>query len=323
VKRFHAFAVLVLLCVSAAAASAQTVTLRYGWAKGESRTYRVTTQTDSAITGMPGAPGPMTTSQTMTQVVKLTAEEVVPWGTITLRQTFQSVRMEMSGPMGKLVVDSAAPDTGPGANPMAQPLRQLLNAMIGESVQIVMAPDGAVRQVDGAARIADKVTKVMSADPAAGQAGQGLKTMLSDDALKNTFEQSFPKLSSPPAKVGDVWTGQFAMGNPVIGRIAGGSAFTLTAIEGTAEAPLARIAVKLTLTQEVVPPPSGPMNMVMTLEASKGEGEIRFDVGRGHIVRSTMRTDMPSAVTMDGPDGKPVMMHNKTTTTMTMELVEK
>lgn len=320
VKRFRLFATLVLLCVTAAATEAQTLTLRYRWAKGESRTYRMTTQTDRSITGMPGAPT-RTIAQTMTQVLKIAADDVAPDGTLTLRQTFQSVRMETNGPMGKIVFDSAAPDSTP--NPMGQAMRQVLGAMVGESVVIVTGADGAVRKVDGAARIADKIAQVVAADPAAGQAAQGLKTMLSDDALKNTFEQSFPRLSAAPVKVGDVWTGRLAMGNPVIGRIVGGSAFTLKAIEGTADAPLARIAVTLTLTQEVVPPPSGPANMVMTLEASKGAGEVLFDVSRGHIQRSTMRTDMPSSVTMDGPDGRPTTMHNKTTTTMTMELVEK
>ena len=48
-----------------------------------------------------------------------------------------------------------------------------------------------------------------------------------------------------------------------------------------------------------------------------------FNVGRGRIETNSMRTDMPSTVTMRGPDGGPVTMQNKTKTTMTMELVEK
>ena len=118
-KRVHALAVLVLLCVPVAAADAQTVTLRYRWTKGESRSYRMTTQTDSTITGMPsqaGAPsGPLATSQTVTQVFNFTADEVGPDGSVTLRQTFQSVRMESTGPMGKVVVDSTVAERGNGS----------------------------------------------------------------------------------------------------------------------------------------------------------------------------------------------------------------
>jgi hypothetical protein len=320
VKLSHAVAAFVLLCTAAVAADAQTLTLRYKWTKGESRTYRVTNQTDSTITGMPN--GPMNVSQTMTQTLKYTADEVAPDGSVTLRQTFQSVRMESSGPMGKIVVDSAA--AGTSDNPTAKSVRQIVTAMVGESVIIEMGPDGAVRKVDGASRIVDKITiAIAAADPAAGAAGQGLRTQLSDDALKSALEQTFPRLSAPPIRVDGTWAGEFAMGNPVIGRITGRSSFTLKAIEGTPDAPLARIAVVLALKQDGVPQPSGPSGMVMTLGDAKGIGEILFSVTQGQIQRSTMRTDLPSTMTMNGPDGSPATMGNKTTTTMTMELVDK
>lgn len=320
----HSTFVILLLGLSAAAADAQTVTLRYGWTKGESRSYRMTTRTDRVVTGMPGAPpGPVTLSQTVTQVLKLTAEDVAPDGATTLRQTFQSIRMETANPAGTFVFDSTAPDASRDA--MAQSLREVTAAMIGESILIEIAADGAVRRVDGASRIADKISKVTAAsnDPGTVQAGQGLRATLGDEALKNTFEQTFPKLSGPPVKVGDSWTAQLAMGNPGIGRITGRSTFTLKAVEGTTGAPLARIEVALALRQDVVPPPSGPAAMVMTLGDAKGAGEILFAVTGGHIQRSTMRTDMPSTVVMNGPGGLPATMENKSTITMTMELVEK
>ena len=91
-----------------------------------------------------GAPsGPLATSQTVTQVFNFTADEVGPDGSVTLRQTFQSVRMESTGPMGKAVVDSTVADAA--ADPTAQGMRKVLDAMVGESVVIAMAPDGTVR----------------------------------------------------------------------------------------------------------------------------------------------------------------------------------
>lgn len=318
-KRCHAVVMLVLLCLSAAPVQAQTVTLRYRWTKGESRTYRVTTQTDNAISGMPG--GRVTTSQTMTQVLNYVAEEVGSDGTTTLRQTFQSIRMENVNPSGKFVIDSAARDTT--QNPMVEGMRSVIAAMVGDSVTLEIAPDGAVRRVQGASRIADKVSKVMSADPAAAQVGQGLRTSLSDEALKTTLEQTFPRLALPPLKVGDQWQGQIAMGNPAIGRITGRSTFTLKALDGAPDGVVARIAVALTLRQDVVPPPSGPAGMVMTLGDAKGTGEIVFDVAKGMILRSTMKSELPSTVVMTGPDGSPATMENKATTTMTMEMIEK
>jgi Family of unknown function (DUF6263) len=324
-KRVHALVVLVLLSVAAAGADAQTVTLRYRWTKGESRLYRVTTQTDSTITGMPGqngAPsGPVTTSQTVTQTFRFTADEVAPDGSVTLRQTFQSVRMESTNPMGKMIVDSTIAD--PGTDPATQGMRQVLDAMVGESVVIAMAPDGTVRSIDGGTALADKIMKVAAADPVARQAVQAIRGQLSEAALRTTIEQTFPKLSSPPVKPGDTWTGQLVIGTPGIGRITGRSTFTLRAVEGGPEAPVARISIGLVLRQDVVPPPSGPAGLVVTLGAAKGEGEILFDVSKGQLQRSTMRSDMPSTATMTGPDGGVLTMANKTTIVMTMAPVEK
>ena len=326
-KRSHALvriAALVACIAAAVPAAAQGVALRYHWTKGESLTYRTTTRTERAVTGMPGAPaGPVTIVQTVTQVLKFTAEDVGPDGAATLRQTFQSTRTEMSNPAGQFVFDSAAPQASQDA--MAQSVREITLAMIGESIVIEMAADGAVRRIEGASRIADKISKVMAAanDPGTAQAGQGLRAMFGDDALKSTFEQTFPRLSAPPAKVGDTWTRPLALGNPGVGRITGRSTFTLKALEGPGEAQVARIAVDLALKQEGVPPPSGPAAMVMTLGQAGGTGEVLFAVASGRIQRSSMRTDMPSSVVMNGPDGSPITMENKSTVTMTMELVQK
>jgi hypothetical protein len=162
----------------------------------------------------------------------------------------------------------------------------------------------------------------MAADPAAGQAGQGFKSGLTDEALKNTLEQTFPKVAVRPLKAGDTWTGELAMGNSMIGRITGRSIFTVKteSVDGTG---VAVIGVALALTQNVVPPPSGPAGMVMTLGDAKGEGEIRFNTARNQIDSSSMRTELPSSVTMTAPDGSVATPHNKTTITMKMELVEK
>jgi hypothetical protein len=311
---------LLALLTAASPVAAQGVLLKYRWTKGDSLTYRMVNDTQSTISGMPGV-GEIAVHQSMTQVLKVTAEDVTADGVATLRQSFESIRMEMDGPMGKLVYDSAVPDKT--ANPMIDAFAKVMGALVGESIIVVIAPEGTVRQVEGASRLMEKVLKGMPQDPAVAGAAQGLKSMLSDDALKTTLSQSFAKLPAEAVRIGDAWSGTLSMGNEMIGRIVGASTFTLKAIEGPADTPLGRIAVALTLKQEVTPPPSGPMGMVMKLGESKGEGEMQFNVARGRIQRSTMRTEMPSTMTMTGPDGSPATMQNRTITTMTMELVEK
>jgi len=316
---FVRFAVLLVLVASAAPALAQSATLRYRWNKGEAITYRMTMQTASIVTGMPGI-NEMKVDQTMTQVMKIAVDDVAADGTTTLRETFESVKLAMDGPMGHVEYDTAAPTTL--ANPMIQAMRQILGAMVGESITIVQAADGTVRKVEGGTRILEKVTKSMSGDPGAAAAAQGLRSMMSDEALKAMMEQSFSKLPATPVKATDTWDGQLNLGNDMVGKIVGTVKFTVKAIEGPADAGMARIGVSLALKQETAPP-SGPNGMVMKLGAATGEGEMLFDIAKGRIQKSTMKSEMPSTITMQGPDGSPATLQNRTTTTMTMELVEK
>jgi len=290
------------------------VTLRYHWTKGDTLTYRLTTQIDSNVSGTPA--GDMRINQTMTQVIKIAAEDVAPDGTATLRQTFESIKMDMESPMGHATYDTAAPSAS--QSPMAQAMGQVFGAMVGETITIVQAPDGTVSKVEGASRIVDKMTKAVPEDMAAAGILQGLKAMLSEDALKSTIEQSFSKLPPGPVKPGDTWKGQLAMGNPMIGKIAGAMDFTLKSVDdGTA-----RIGVAMTLKQESAPQ-GGVMGMTMNLHDARGEGEILFDVGKGRIQKSTMKSVLPTTITGTAPDGTQLAMQNMTTTTVTMELVDK
>jgi Family of unknown function (DUF6263) len=323
VKRSQLLAgVIALLALVAVAGPlhAQGVTLRYHWNKGDALTYRMVILTTSQVAGLPGG-GEMKIEQTMTQMLKIAVEDVAADGTATLKQTFDAVKMEMDGPMGKVVYDTAAPSTS--TSPVAQSMGQVLGAMVGESITVVQAPDGSVRKVEGATRIMDKVVKGLPAqDPSAAAIAQSLKSSLSDDALKATLEQSFTKLPEGPVKPGDTWKGQMNIGNEMIGKIAGAVDFTLKAIEGAADAAVARIGVAMTLKQESAPP-SGPGGMVMKLHDARGEGEMLFDVARGRIRKSTMKSTMPSTITGQTPDGTPMTLQNTTTTSMTMEMVEK
>src|ERR1700730_7156941 len=108
-------------------AHAQGSTLRYRWTNEDALTYRMSIRTNSTISGVPGA-GDMSIDQTMTQTVRIAAQDVAPDGTATLRQTFESVRMEMNGPMGKVVYDSTTPANDP--NPMTDAMAKVMGALV-------------------------------------------------------------------------------------------------------------------------------------------------------------------------------------------------
>ena len=311
-------ACLLALVAVAAPLYAQGVTLRYRWNKGETLAYRMQILTTSQVSGMPGR-GEATLQQTMTQTLKILVDDVAADGTATLKQTFDAVRMEMDGPMGKFVYDTASPSST-STNPMAQSMGKVLAAMVGETITVVQAPDGTVRRVEGATRIMDKIVKSLPADPSATAIAQALKTSLSDDALKATLEQSFTRMPDAPVKPGDTWKGAMNMGNDMIGKITGSVDFALKALDGAGDAATARIAIAMTMKQESAPP-SGPGGMVVKLQDAHGEGEMLFDVGKGRIRKSTMKSTMPSTITGQSPDGSPMSVQNNTTTSMTFELI--
>jgi hypothetical protein len=152
---------------------------------------------------------------------------------------------------------------------------------------------------------------------------QALRSLYSDEALRSMLEQTFSKLPDGPVKAGDTWNGQLALGNETIGRIKAALTFTLKDLEAAGAGQRAIVGAAMKLTQEARPPAAGGARATLTLGDSHGEGETRFDVARGRILRSTMKTEMPSTVNMVGPDGSPVTFRNRVTTSAAVELIEK
>ena len=309
-------AALILAVPMSAAVATQEGTLRYRWKQGDVLVYKTTMKTTSTMSGMPGA-GDVSFEQTMTQRIRLLAAAVAPDGSATLHQTTEAISVEMNTPMGKVAYDSADPKSA-GQDEAAQALSKVYGAMVGTTLSITMTAAGAIQRIDGIQRVLDKIAQDLPADRAAGAAAQGLKSVLGEEAVRASLEQSFPRLPPQPVKRGDTWNGQIALGSQVIGRIAGSQTFTLTSLEGD----VATIAVALALKQESAPP-VGPAGMTMRMGDSKGDGQIEFDVTNGRIRKSTMKTEMPSTMSTTGPDGRPAQMKNTTKTSMTMELVEK
>ena len=313
-------AVTLMLAASVVHAAGQAVTLRYQWKQGDVLTYRTEVRTTSTATG--GPRGPETFEQTLTQTFQLTVGAVNPTdGSATLRQSIETVAVEMNTPAGKISYDSTR-KVADDADPRVQGMAKTLGGMVGEAISVTMAPTGAVRRIDGAARVVQKLIDNLPRDPMAGGLAQNIKAMLSDDALRSSLEQSFSRLPEQPVKVGETWTAEHTVSAGASGRVLGKSTFTLKAIEGADEAAVARIGVSLALQHEEASAP-GASTVVKLGAGSKGEGDVSFNVARGRIEANNMRTDMPSTVTMRSPDGGTLTIQNTTKTTMAMIRVEK
>lgn len=305
----------------AASVQAQPVTLRYHWTKGEVVEYRFTLQTSSSVSGIPGRDD-SSTQQNVTQRIRLTVDDVSADGVASMHEMVTQIRSEMQTPTGKVTYDTTEPGKA-SDDPVAGTMAKMFGAIIGEPIAIALGPDGSVRKVEGGSRLIDRIGESIKADRNAVMMSQALRSLYSDEALRSMLQQTFSRLPDGPVKAGDTWNGQLALGNETIGRIAAALTFTLKGLDGAGPSQRAVIGTAMKLTQEVRPPAAGGARLSLTLGDSHGEGEIRFDVARGRILRSTMKTEMPSTVNMTAPDGSPVTFRNRVTTSAAVELIEK
>jgi hypothetical protein len=308
-----------LLSGPAVSAFRQEVTLRYRWTKGETTRYRITQDTASTISGLPGMPD-VTFDQSTSQVLRAVAEEVTADGTATLREVFESMKMDMKSPMFTMAYDSAAPDASD--NPMNGMLKGMLSPMIGASFTTVMAPTGEVQKIEGLSMLVEKMFKNVAQDPAVGGVMEGLKANFTDEAMRSMFMQVFAQFPSRPLKVGDTWNTQVSAPNPMLGGMITSVTSTLKSAEGAAANPVATVATSLTIKQDASKPaPANPMGMTMQMGEGTGDGEQIFDAGTGRLRRSTTRVAIPMTMSGAAPDGTPMNMAMKIKTTTTVELV--
>ncbi len=298
----------------------QDATLRYRWVKGDVLRYRLSGHSSTTTTGLPGM-GDMTLDQDMTQVMRISVDEVAADGTATLRQSIESMRMEMTSPAGKSAIDSAAKDKP--SDPRAAAMQAMISAMVGEPVTVVVAPTGAVTKVEGMSRLFEKVMKTMPQDPMTAQALKEMQGSMGDDAIRSMFEQGFATFPDHAVKAGETWTGKFQIRNPAMGALTATRTSTLEGVDSTGGTAIARIATTIAVKQDEAASRSGPMGMTSKVAESKGNGEILFDVAKGRMQKTSFKSEMPVTMSMSAPDGSPITAQTLIRTTLTMDLVEK
>jgi hypothetical protein len=300
--------------------SGQEGVLKYRWTKGEVLRYRVVQETNAAMSGIPGM-GEMNVRNVMTQVQEMTTKDVAADGTATVLNKFASMRMEMGTPMGTFVYDSTQPPD-PNANEVVAQIAASMGAMIGESITIVMSPNGAVQKIEGMTAVLEKVKKTVPQAGAFGALG-GIDSMFSDEALKGSFGQGFGELPTTPVKPGDSWKSEIKMPNP-FGTMTVAMTYNLKSVDTTGGRDLAKIATTAAIkaAPNATPPPM-PMPMTIQFTDGTGQGELLFDRKLGRVQKTSAETTLPMTMSMTTPDGQSVNLTALTKTTMTMELIEK
>jgi hypothetical protein len=298
----------------------QEVTLRYRWNKGETLRYRMTQQSTSTVSGLPGGMGDITIEQTTAQVYKVATKDVAPDGTTTIEQVIESVKMAMDSPMGKMSFDSTQPAAA-GGSPMDDMLQKVLSPLAGAQLTLTLAPTGEVQKVEGMSKAVEKMFASLPQDPQMQGMLSGLKANLSDDGMKGMFSQAFTQLPAKSLKTGETWKASFTIPNPAIGSMTTVLVSTLQGLEGTGADQVATIATKLTITQDEGAKGQMPMGMTAKLGTATGDGEVLFDVAKGQTRKGVTRLTMPLMISGSAPDGTAMNMQSTIKTTLTVEIM--
>jgi hypothetical protein len=312
-------AFLVAVFAGVSTASGQDATLRYRWTKGDEVRYRISQQSNTTLSGLPGL-NDMSIDQNISQVVRMTVEDITADGNATIRETFESMRLEQSAPTGKVVFDSTTPHESTDTSEAA--VAAMMSALVGESITMVIAPSGSVSRIEGMTRILDKAMKSLSLTPGAAVVMNQLKGLVGDDAIRGMFDQSFGIFPDRPLRVGDSWTSQFEPTNPVLGKLTASRTYTLKSIEPRNGASIAHISVTVAMKQGDAPAP-GPLGASVRIADTETTGEIVFDATRGRVERTSLRSETPMTLALTLPDTSTANPKALTRTSLTMEIVEK
>jgi hypothetical protein len=311
-----------LILGTSADAWRQEAVLRYRWTSGEAVQYRMSQQTTTVVSGLPGGMPDMTVGQTVGQTMRMIADSVAADGTTSLKQTIESMNMNMEMPMGmgSVSYDTAKPDQASG--PGAAELKTIFGAMIGQPFTLVVTSRGEVQKVEGFAALTERMFKSMAPDPSTDAIRNGLSGMFSDESMKSMMSTGFGAFPERAAKIGDTWNTSVTVQTPVTGALMTTIGLTLKALEGSGAEQTARIATQITIKQ--TSKPTGPMPMGLSLEMGEGggDGEILFSVAKGRMLKSTTRTTTPMKMTGSAPDGTAMNMTTTVKNVVTVELIQ-
>ena len=123
---------------------------------------------------------------------------------ISIDYSYKEVVMEVSNPMMNIKYDSK--NTAESSSEPEKLIAQIFNGLIGKNMNVVFAPDGSVKSISGFDAIMEDIQKnIISANPAIQQMVNAFLQSLNEDAMKQTFEQSFKVYPDKEIKVGDSW----------------------------------------------------------------------------------------------------------------------
>ena len=205
----------------------------------------------------------------------------------TVQLTYEEMVYIISSPMMKMGYDSKNPVENP--SDIDQMFSKMFDQMIGQSIVVVIAPDGSVKSVTGMDAIGESMVSAIAADgQMIAQLGAQMKQQYNDDAMKNMFEQMFKIYPENAVKAGNSWNiNTSMMVNNMITDLK--TKYTLKSVSKN----MATIAVN----GEIEMNPGAGMEGIIT---GTQTGTMTVDTKKGLPVASNVSQNMTGAIKVQG-----------------------
>jgi hypothetical protein len=302
------FVALVVVGLGMPAFGQDAVEMKWKFEKGKKFYQDMTTQTTQEMTVM---------GQKITQTQKQTF--VFSWEplefndkdkTWKIKQKIEQVKMDISIAGTPINYDSTK--EGAGTN---NPLSDFFKALIGSEFILTIGADMKVPDIKGRDDFIKKLSNTnQTMEPL-------LKSILTDDALKQMADPAFGMLPDKPKKKGESWERTTKLSLGPIGSYENTYKYTLENVDKD----IATIKVDVSL--KYLPPAAGaggslPFQIkTADLKSEKGEGKLEFNVKEGRLVSSTISQKLKGKLTIDisGMTSDVTLDQDQTTTVKTMD----
>jgi hypothetical protein len=210
----------------------------------------------------------------------------------TIKQKIEAVKMEIEIAGNKIQYDSTK-DSGAAGNPLSD----FFKALVGSEFTLTVSPEMKVLEIKGRD---DFINKLIKANP---QMEPLLKTILSDEALKQMSDSAFAALPNKPVKPGDTWPGKSTLDMGPIGKYDSTYKYTYEGKGKGADSKFDVIKVESTLSYQ---PPgtnaSGSLPFKIKkaeLQSKDAKGTIYFDNEKHRLDHSDMHLTLTGKLTID------------------------
>jgi len=264
------FLVPLSLVLSGTSVSTAAERLEWKLTPGDVLTYDVQNTMDTiAVIGGKEAKSSLQQTMRMAWEVEARAAD----NTYVVAQIIQRIRIRMS-PNGTDVIEFDSGASDPPRDPIVRSLAGVFGKIVNQRFRVTMAPTGEIRDVEIPLGLLDTLKTAAAGTPAG----------LDDESLKQMLAQTSVVLPDREVSTGDQWASQQELKLPFATlRMSPKMTYQGLGKDGIA-------AIEYVPSVALEAKKGAPIKL--SLGRSAGNGLVRFDVGRGRIVRMQLDLNM-------------------------------